>query len=72
MEVQSQVRRYLLLTLSRAEKTQERQMLDKQETVERIRKAMECTTLLVPREKHGEHGHHFHRFYIRLVSHTFY
>jgi hypothetical protein len=42
-------------------------MLDKQETVERIRKAIECTTSLVAREKHGEHGHHFHRFHIRFV-----
>jgi len=57
----SNFRRYILVTLSRADATKERAAIKRQEIVLRVEKALKCFSILVAREHHAEQGHHhFH------------
>lgn len=53
------MRKYILLTLSRADK-EGRAALDKKEIADRIRGCFSCISIIVAREQHEEIGHHFH------------
>lgn len=58
-KINSNLRRYILFTLSRADKGK-RTTIDKGMIVQRIRTCFQCVTILVAKEEHKGEGYHFH------------
>lgn len=54
------LKKFLLLTLSRADETPERLSLDRNNILIRIKAAMPCTSIIVAKEQHGDTGHNFY------------
>uniref|UniRef100_UPI001C2FCD72 hypothetical protein n=1 Tax=Paenibacillus sp. GbtcB18 TaxID=2824763 RepID=UPI001C2FCD72 len=55
------LRRYILLTLARADANPQRAAIEKAKIVKHISEAIPaCTTIVVAKEEHQEKGQHFH------------
>ena len=54
------LKRFLVLTLSRADETPERLSLDRNDILLRIKAAMQCTSIIVTKEQHGDTRHNFY------------